>query len=149
MTSEEDVAPSDCDCVERQAGRGQFPQLADGNDLGPLLFVLTLREAFSLVRHQGRACRDAGWVIALADLTDSDLEAILGPEPTPELAAQVAEEYDRLLDRLGGETLRAWAQGKMEGWTQREIAVRLGCVDQTVERKLRSIRRLWSAEVSP
>jgi hypothetical protein len=35
----------------------------------------------------------------------------------------------------------------MEGWTNREVAARLGCVEPTVERKLRSIRRLWSEEV--
>jgi DNA-directed RNA polymerase specialized sigma24 family protein len=36
---------------------------------------------------------------------------------------------------------------RMEGRTNREIAERLGCVEHTVERKLRSIRRLWSEEV--
>jgi DNA-binding NarL/FixJ family response regulator len=34
----------------------------------------------------------------------------------------------------------------MEGFTNTEIARRLGCVPQTVERKLRAIRRLWSEE---
>jgi DNA-binding CsgD family transcriptional regulator len=35
----------------------------------------------------------------------------------------------------------------MEGYTNAEIAARLGCVPQTVERKLRAIRRLWAKEV--
>jgi DNA-binding CsgD family transcriptional regulator len=35
---------------------------------------------------------------------------------------------------------------KMEGHTNREIAGKLDCVEQTVERKLRSIRRIWSNE---
>ncbi len=83
---------------------------------------------------------------ALADLSDWDLDALFGPEPTAELAAQLAEEYERLLDGLGDETLRAVAQWKMEGWTNREIAARMGCVEHTVERKVRSIRRLWSRE---
>jgi DNA-directed RNA polymerase specialized sigma24 family protein len=74
---------------------------------------------------------------------------LLGPEPTPELAAQLAEEYHRLLDRLGDDTLRAVAQWKLEGWTNREIAARLGCVEHTVERKIRSIRWLWSEEETP
>src|SRR5262249_11938405 len=100
-----------------------------------------------LVRHEGRARRGGGRVTALADLPDWDLETILGPEPTPELAAQLAEEYHCLLDSLGDGTLRPVAQWKLEGWTSREIAERLGCVEHTVERKLRSIRQLWSEEV--
>jgi hypothetical protein len=35
----------------------------------------------------------------------------------------------------------------MEGRTNREIAARLRCVEHTVERKFRPIRRLWSEEV--
>jgi DNA-directed RNA polymerase specialized sigma24 family protein len=140
------VALSAFESFWRRAERGQFPQLANRDDLWQLLFVLTVRKAISLVRHEGRARRDAGRVTALADLSECDLEALLGPEPTAELAAQLAEEYRRLLDRLGDETLRAVAQWKMEGWTNREIAARLGCVEHTVERKLRSIRQVWSQE---
>jgi DNA-binding CsgD family transcriptional regulator len=35
----------------------------------------------------------------------------------------------------------------MEGRTNREIAWRLGYSEKTVERKLRSIRKLWTGEV--
>jgi hypothetical protein len=35
----------------------------------------------------------------------------------------------------------------MEDRTNREIAERLRCVEHTVERELRSIRRLWSQEM--
>ena len=56
-------------------------------------------------------------------------------------------ELCRVLEALGDESLRAVARWRMEGWTNREIAARLGCVEQTVERKLRSIRRLWTGEV--
>jgi hypothetical protein len=33
--------------------------------------------------------------------------------------------------------------------SDREIAARLGCVEKSAERKLRSIRRLWSEKVAP
>jgi hypothetical protein len=36
----------------------------------------------------------------------------------------------------------------MEGYTSGEIAARLGCVETTVERKLRAIRGIWSGEAS-
>jgi DNA-directed RNA polymerase specialized sigma24 family protein len=36
----------------------------------------------------------------------------------------------------------------MEGFTNVEIAARLGCVPQTVERKLRRIRGQWAGELT-
>ena len=50
-----------------------------------------------------------------------------------------------LLDRLSPE-LRSVALWKMEGFTNVEIAQRLGCVAGTVERKLRVIRKIWEKE---
>jgi DNA-directed RNA polymerase specialized sigma24 family protein len=149
MADEEDVALSAFDSFCRRAERGLFPQLDDRDDLWQLLFVLTVRKAIGLVRYQRRARRGGGRLDALDALAGWELDAIPCPEPTPELAAQMADEYQRLLDRLGDETLRAVARWKMEGWTNRQIAARLGCVEDTVERKLRSIRRLWSREVTP
>ena len=60
----------------------------------------------------------------------------------------MTEECHRLLARLGDETLRSVALWKMEGYTNIEIATKLGCVEQTVERKLRAVRQTWSKEVS-
>jgi DNA-directed RNA polymerase specialized sigma24 family protein len=73
----------------------------------------------------------------------------MGPEPTPEFAALVAEECQRRLDSLGDAELRSVALWKMEGYTNDEIAERLGCVPRTVERKLRVIRGLWDQEATP
>jgi len=147
MADEEDVALSAFDSFCRAAADGRFPRLDDRDDLWQLLFVLTVRKAIGLARHQGRVRRGGGRVASLEDLAAWDLDAVLGPAPTPELAAQMAEECQRLLDSLGDESLRAVARWRMEGWSNREIAERLGCVEHTVERKLRSIRRLWSEEV--
>jgi DNA-directed RNA polymerase specialized sigma24 family protein len=148
MADEEDVALSAFDSFCRRAEGGHFSRLDDRDDLWQLLFVLTVRKAIDLVRYNARARRGGGRVASLDDLAAWDLDAVLGPEPTPELAAQMADEYRRLLEGLGNETLRAVARWKMEGWTNREIGVRLGCAEHSVERKLRSIRRLWSEEVS-
>ena len=72
---------------------------------------------------------------------------MVGDEPTPEFAAQLAEGCRRLLDGLGEEGLRAVALAKMEGYTNAEIAGRLGCVVTTVERRLKSIRRIWEEAI--
>jgi DNA-directed RNA polymerase specialized sigma24 family protein len=64
------------------------------------------------------------------------------------LAAQVVEEYARLLDGLGDDALRSVAVWKLEGYTNKEIAARLGRAPATVERKLRLIRDAWEKEVT-
>jgi DNA-directed RNA polymerase specialized sigma24 family protein len=149
---EEDVALSAFDSFCRGAEQGRFPLLRDRNDLWHLLVVLTGRKALQLLRHECREKRGGGKVLPEADLETADdpgegaLARVLGPEPTPEFAAQVAEELERLLGRLGDPALRSIALWKMEGYTHDEIAAKLGCVARTVERRLRVIRVLWGQE---
>ena len=148
VADEEDVVLSAFDSFFRRAERGQFPQLEDRDDLWQLLFVLTVRKAINLIHHQRRKLRGGGRVQSLHDLEALGADQILDREPSPELAAQMTEECQRLLANLGNETLQAVALWKMEGYTNIEIAAKLGCVEQTVERKLRAVRQVWSNEVS-
>ena len=134
------------DSFFRRARHGQFPRLEDRDDLWQLLFVLTVRKAINLAKHERRQSRGGGQVGLLSDLEDLDIEGVIGTDPTPELAAQVADECRRLLGRLGDATLHQVAVWKMEGYTNAEIARELGCVEHTVGRKLRSIREIWSAD---
>jgi DNA-directed RNA polymerase specialized sigma24 family protein len=142
---EEDVALSAFHSFCRAAEQGRFPRLLDRDNLWRLLVVLTTRKASHLVRDEHRQKRRA----PAADPDGPELEAILGSEPTPELAAQLAEEHRRLLDGLGSAELAQVALWKMEGYANEEIAARLGCVPRPVERKLRLIRSLWSGETAP
>jgi len=144
---EEDVALSAFDSFYRRTVRGQFPQLTDRDDLWQLLVVITVRKAIDLVNHERRPTRGSGRVLVLSELAELSPEGILGAEPTPELAAQIVDECARLYRRLGSDSLRAVARWKMEGYTNSEIAAKLGCVPQTVERKLHAIRQLWAKEV--
>jgi DNA-directed RNA polymerase specialized sigma24 family protein len=59
----------------------------------------------------------------------------------------MSEECQRLLDLVQDEDLRRVALWKMEGYTNEEIAARLGCVTRSVERKLGVVRRLWTKEL--
>ena len=144
----EDVALSAFDSFYRRAERGEFPRLEDRDDLWQLLFVLTVRKAINLVRYQGRKSRGSGRLVSLCDLEGSDADVILGAEPSAEFAAEMVDECRRLLDLLPDGTLRSVALWKMEGYSNGEIATRLGCVEKTVERKLRAIRDVWSGEAS-
>ena len=47
------------------------------------------------------------------------------------------------------DNLKVQAEWKLEGYTNEEIASRLGLVCRSVERKLRQIRHLWAQELDP
>jgi DNA-directed RNA polymerase specialized sigma24 family protein len=142
-SDEEDVALSAFASFCRRAERGEFPKLDDREDLWKLLFVITARKAINRAKHERRARRGGGRVFPATDLDDLELREFLLHEPCPEVAAQMDEDVRRLLDGLGDETLRSVAVRKLQGYTNAEIADCLGCVETTVERKLRAIRALW------
>ena len=148
---EEDVALSAFDSFCRGAARGRFPVLQDRDNLWPLLVVITARKAQDLRARENRRKRKPAPVqeAAAPAAAPTALEDLIGREPTPAFAAQVAEECRRLLDRLGDEGLRAIALLKMEGYTDEEVAEQLGCVSRTVRRRLQMIRSLWQQEAAP
>jgi DNA-directed RNA polymerase specialized sigma24 family protein len=150
---EEDVALSAFDSFCRAVAEDRFPELADRDDLWRLLVTITERKAIDLVRREGRAKRGGARVFGEDALPEPDgagegvLAQAPGREPTPEFAALAAEECERLLDLLGDRTLRTLAVLKLEGYSNEQIAPRLGCAVRSVERKLALIRSLWEGEV--
>jgi DNA-directed RNA polymerase specialized sigma24 family protein len=150
---EEDVAlnafASFCRAVEQK----RFPQLNDRDDLWQLLIVLSDRKALDQVQFERRLRRGGGQILDEAALGSDDstqglpLAEVMGPEPSPVLTAQIAEECSRLLSLLDDAELRWLALRKMEGYTVEEIASQLGCVSRTVKRRLQIIRRIWQEEV--
>ena len=145
---EEDVALSAFDNFCRGAEQGRFPRLDDRDDLWQVLALLTARKACRLITRERRLRRGGGAVQHASALEEDEEEAlaeVIGREPTPEFAAQVAEECRRLLDGLGDAELRAVAVAKMEGQSNADIAARLEVTERTVERRLGVIRKLWSA----
>jgi DNA-directed RNA polymerase specialized sigma24 family protein len=129
-----------------------FPRLDDRGDLWQVLVLITARKAADLRRREARLKRGGGQVRGESGLLGSGddpdepgrgIDQVIGPEPTPDFAAQVAERCRRLLDRLPDEALRSLALWKMEVDTNEEAAAKLGCSLATVERKLRLIRHTW------
>jgi DNA-directed RNA polymerase specialized sigma24 family protein len=66
--------------------------------------------------------------------------------PSPAFAADVAEQFQRLLLSLGDELLSQIALAKMEGWTNAELAQRFELSERSIERKLGLIRKLWNRD---
>jgi DNA-directed RNA polymerase specialized sigma24 family protein len=111
--------------------------LSGRDDLWRLLATRTISRAIDLIRRH-RPGEVPG---------ELDLEQLLTREPSPEDAAQIADECRRLLGLLGDPELRQIALWKVEGYTNEEIAANLDCVTRTVERKVSRIRLLWKHEL--
>jgi RNA polymerase sigma factor (sigma-70 family) len=141
--SEEDVALSAFASFCRGVEHGRFPHLDDRDNLWRLLVVITLRKSNRHLRSRRQQKRGGDLPAAPEPL---DLDQLVSREPTPELAAEVAEACRHLLDRLNDPDLEALALWKMEGYTNDEIAAWLRCAPRTVERKLRLIRGLWEED---
>src|SRR5262249_33480359 len=127
----------------RNAERGLFPDLQNRDCLWQLLVVITARKASHLRRDEGKK-----------PTSDLGIEEIMSREPSPEFAAEVAEECQRPLrrpgdGRLDDGQLKSIALWKMEGYTNEEIAGKLGYVVRSIKRKLKMIRKIWEKESEP
>ena len=138
----EDVALSAFESFCNAAEKGRYPDLGDREGLWRLLMTITLRKASHLKRDRGREKHGGGHAFvgeeALAEAPGKDLD--------PALAAELAEQFSQLLERLGDPELRSIAVWRMEGYSVEEIAARVGYVGRTVKRKLSLIRTIWEAD---
>jgi RNA polymerase sigma factor (sigma-70 family) len=145
----EDVALDAFDSFCRGAHQGRFPQLTDRESLWRLLVIITARKAAHHRRDERRLKRggsNAGNGPVGHD-SEVTLERIVSREPTPEFAAEAADQCRLLLRRLGAPELQSIALWRMEGYTVEEIAQKLSCDARTVKRRLDLIRRLWEEEL--
>src|SRR5262245_45318092 len=138
----DDIALSALDSFRRAAEAGRFPRLSDRDDLWQVLMMLTARKAIDAVRRERALKRHGRQVAAEGPF----FETIVGDEPTPSFAAEVAEQFRILLDCLGDDELRQIAVWKLEGYTNPEIAGKIDKSLATVERKLQLIRRKWESD---
>lgn len=136
------MALSAFDSFCRNAERGRFPDLTDRESLWRLLAAFTVRKATRHVRDASRLKRGGGAVEGGSD----PLEEVFGDEPDPALAAEVAEECERLLGALGDADLKRVAVLRMDGHSVEEVAERIGCAPRSVKRKLQLIRSIWERE---
>ena len=148
---EEDIVQNVFHSFFRAVMRGRFPQLEDRDSLWRLLVVITVNKTLRQLNHERRQKRGGTAAADPRDAKTRDPEAqerellqVAAPEPAPDFAAQLKEQYGRLLEVLEDLTLRRVAVWKMEGYGNDEIAAMLGCSRRTVARKLDSIRVLWS-----
>ena len=148
---EEDVALSAMFTFFRGMEEGRFEHVVGRDDLWKLLVTITARKIYGQQRHTMREKRGGGRVRGESAFQSADSDQdladgigeVLGREPSPELAIMLVENTQEFLEGLEEESLIQIARMKLEGWSNDEIALQLGCVRRTVERKLERIREKW------
>ena len=143
LADEEDVAITAFNSFLGRADAGQFPQLDDRTDLWRILVKLTLCKVYDAIEYNNRQKR-GGAAKDTAAAQQSDPEFLVCPDPTPALAAQLTDEVQHRLTQLQKPELILIAKQRMDGYTTEEIAAQLNCHPTTIERKLRTIRQIWS-----
>ena len=147
MADEEDIALSVMDSFFGAAQEKRLPDMADRKDLWRLLLWITANKVIDLKRRETRQRRGGGRVHNESD--GAALAQAISDTPTPEFAAMMAEECRNLLEKLRDPQLQELAVAKMQGYTNQEIADRLGCKLRSVERQLHLIRKIWEQEQPP
>jgi len=133
---EEDVVLSAMNSFFVRASRHEFPRLSDRTGLWPLLVRITVCKVADAQRRQFREKSDVRRTL--------NLDSIVGREPSLGLATELVDGTNRLLEGLNDELLRQIARLKLEGYTNQEIAEKIGKSVKTVERKLSLIREHFS-----
>jgi RNA polymerase sigma factor (sigma-70 family) len=138
----DDVALDALDSFFRGAAAGRFDRLEGRDDLWRLLVAIASRKASNAVRDERRLKRGGS-----VDFGDSrELDAFAARDPSPEVAALLADETRRLFESLSDDSLRQVARLRLEGYSNEEIADTLDCGLRTVERKLAVVRKRWTTE---
>jgi len=153
-SDEEDVALSAFHSFWKRAADDRFAQLENRDDLWRLLVTITRRKSSSFIKYHTAAKRGGGKTRGESVFNaggDSDhamgIEQIPDEAPSAEVADGVFSTCTDLLDSLDDQ-LRRVALLRIEGYTNAEIAERLGMAVRSVTRKIALIRQKWE-EANP
>ena len=150
----EDVAASALVSFFRAVQRDRFPKLDSEDGLFRLLRSITLRKVIDRKRHSQTLKAGSGDVrgeSAFGSNSDSvtapGIDGVQGNSASPEWIAMMDEECEGLFAMLQDDGLQSIACLRLEGYTNTEIASKMGCSVATVERRLKEIRACWSMAI--
>jgi len=150
---EEDVALAALHCFFDAVRAGTIYPWRTVGELCRLPLTITRRKAFAFRRRETRAKRGGGKVrgdsvfYVPPEEDHHPLAARREPQdnrPSPKTECAGAEDERQLLDALPDDSLRQIARLRLDGHTNDEIALMLGCARRTVERKVHHIRVTWA-----
>lgn len=141
------------DTLFRRARQGNFPRIDSREDLLRILLSITDRKCSLLNRHFAAQKRGgAANILHRQALDDSGPQDVLNTVEDamihrPDTVAAVAETFDHLMKLLDDHDqklrLAEIAELRLAGWSNEEIAERIGRSVKVIERRFALIRELW------
>jgi RNA polymerase sigma factor (sigma-70 family) len=148
VADEEDVAVIAFQSFLRRCRDGSYPDLQDRDDLWRLLMTITVHKASNQVRDQN--CQKRGLTPTESGSSlqrFGNWEDLASCEASPELIATVADSLNHLLSNFSDGELRQIVLYKLEGYSNAEVAEKIGRSLPTIERRLRLVREKWLNEM--
>lgn len=143
VADEEDIVATVFEAFFRAMEAGRFEDVADRSGLFRVLLAITENKVKDHYRRETRGKRGGGNVHGHSAFIDSDGDQYDQiPDPSPDFALDFTVACRDMLGMLN-EDLQRIAIWKLEGFTNREIALRLGKVEETIRRKVSAIRNSW------
>jgi len=145
---EEDVALSAMNSFCRMAQNREAP-IADSNELWKLLATIVKRKVNKERQRQFAAKRQEHRLLGESEISPpvnddkkehNALAQFSGRDPSPELAVELAETWERILELPDAEELVLL---KNSGYSNSEIAEKMGCSTRTVQRNIEKIWKEW------
>ncbi len=141
---EQDVALSAFHVVCRGLAEGHYPELANRDQLWRILATIAVRKCRD--RYESETCQKRGGrPVGPADLSSLDEMASKGGGP--EFEAMMADEFCHLLGLLRSPRLKQVVLWRLDGYSQEEIAAKLGLTRWSVGRMLNCVRKIWETQL--
>ena len=154
VVDEEDVVISVMDSFFRRARGGQFAWMHDRTDLWALLARITIAKSINQYNRQTAQKRGGHRVKDQSVLEASNSGNQIGSLDDFADKPVTSQDADgfcllcrELMQKLANNELRLVAQRRLEGYTNKEIAVEINKSQTSVENKLKLIRNTWELEL--
>jgi RNA polymerase sigma factor (sigma-70 family) len=146
---EQDVAISTFEEIFSAIEAGRFREVDTSDELWRLMAIITVRKAKDRLRGELARKRRGEPGTQTVSLDDTDLALdVPSDDPTPEVAAMMAEQLQHLLTAVEDAELERLVVLKLDGYTNDEIGRAMGYSRSSVQRMLRTVRRLWEGTVA-
>ncbi len=125
-----------------KAGKFRFEEQ---NDLGKLLVGITVHKTLRKIQFHKAGKRDRRLEVFQGEGSLEGIEGLLDGEPTPEAVVAFLDQLEHFLSQLRPQE-RQILEMRLEGYSNGEIAKKLGIYDRKIRRVIERIRGLAEQE---
>jgi RNA polymerase sigma factor (sigma-70 family) len=123
---------------------GRF-DIQSQDDLCKLLMRITIHKTLRHIAFHKAAKRDPSQETIQSEEGQEQLIQLLGREPTPDDAVAFLDQLEHLLSRLGPQE-RQILEMRLQGYSNEDIAAKLGIYDRKIRRLFERVRGLAEQE---